>query len=520
MSEKWQQRWLLAIVAVALAVYASSLFAELTFDDGHTIVWHPGVQDAFSFSKIFLRDFWGNEFTAPTAVGTWRPLVTLTFWIDRHLARGAPWPFHATNLLLFAALLVMLDRFLRRWAEGTLSPTARLLTVGAFALMTIHADVVPSATGRAELLAMLLSIVALHLAVHPQPKTRHFVLMGVALLGAMASKESALPMAVLLPIFTHRRTPRVKKDVLVVAAVSLSVLAAMIAFRASRLPFHKTGLEMQYDNVLMLRPAPQRLFGAMQVLSTYLEHSATALDLCPDYSYAAVVPTDPIRATLGVVLAISAMALLGVLLRRGARSADALLAFGATYVVASSVIVPASAMLADRLFFFPSLWVLVLLAYGGDAIARARPNLRSFVVGAAIVAIVGQGLLTALAARIWHDDRTLTSYAVQACPNVIRLRLLRAQVQYNNGAPDEAAWSTLVASALLTQFPTPIPLEAFPPEWEELPLDKRLELFVQRLGGVGPALQRILVLAHNALRSQNQPMADQILAGWFQGAAP
>src|SRR6202042_3437114 len=112
-----------------------------------------------AFEDIVQRDWWGRS--RFDSIGTWRPLATLTFWVDEHLGGGRAWLFHLTNILLYAALLVLFERFLQRWCGGALTVQARALAVLVFGTLAIHADVVPSPTGRAEILAALFSLAAL-----------------------------------------------------------------------------------------------------------------------------------------------------------------------------------------------------------------------------------------------------------------------------------------------------------------------------------------------------------------------
>jgi hypothetical protein len=79
---------LVATVVVATLLYAPSLAFELTWEDLHTVERHPGVQGPLSLRRILGLDFWGHAFHAPDAIGTYRPLVTASYWLDVHVARS------------------------------------------------------------------------------------------------------------------------------------------------------------------------------------------------------------------------------------------------------------------------------------------------------------------------------------------------------------------------------------------------------------------------------------------------
>ena len=113
---------LAAVLAVAVLPYLQTLPFGFTLDDANTIEGHRGVTEAFSWENIFLLDSWGrSQFDT---IGIWRPLVTLTFWVDEHVGGGRGWPFHLTNVVLYAAIILLGDRFLAKWSP-TLSDCAR-----------------------------------------------------------------------------------------------------------------------------------------------------------------------------------------------------------------------------------------------------------------------------------------------------------------------------------------------------------------------------------------------------------
>ena len=509
-TERAQRLVLLAIVLATIALHIPSFAASFTYDDGRTIVGHPGVQGALSFSDIFLRDWFGLRFDDPASVGTYRPLITLTFFLDAHLARGAAWPFHVTNVLLYAVLLVACDVFLRRWAGETLRPAARLLAIAGFAALAIHTDVVPSPTGRSEILAMLFSVVALTAALEETASARSVAVCAFALLAAMLSKESALPIALLVALFARRRA----RSWVPLAIASGVVLAGVVAFRLRHLPF-RVSEQWYLHNPLLVAPRGVRLRGAAEVLVHYLTHTATGLELCPDYSYAAIMPEPQLGARALVGFALGALMIVGIvaLHRRRPLVSEALLGFGATYVVVSHVVVPGSAIVADRWFFFPSFWIVVLLALGGDALARARPRVSPVVFGAALVLVVAQAVITATLVPTWRDNVALSARAVRNCPTAIGNRLLRASATRDAGQLEEAAWASLVAAVIHARFPAPIDDEALPGTWEDRPIPERRALLARALGSAR-AFHAVRESARGALRAQGMADVEAVLATW------
>ena len=484
------------MVVLGVAVYASTLTAGFTYDDVQTIRGHVGVHGPFSLRDIFLRDWWGLPFEK--TVGSYRPIPTLTFWLDWHLAGGRPWVFHLTNLVLYGALLLTANTFLARWAADVLGPRARLLTIAAFAAMAIHVDVVPSATGRAELLATLFILLATIVAVPRSKKLPWWaVVASPALVGlALLSKESTFPMALVVPFLVarHHRAQRTLElpKLATLATVCTAALAAALWFRMGRLPLAKSQFEMLPDNFLTALPWWRQKLGAFEVLTHYLEHTLTGLDLVPDYSYSAIlVRTSGLSARAFVGFACYAG--LGWLIARGIRRdsklADAAVAFLGSFLVASHLIVPASAMVADRLFFFPSFWLAVIAGLALDRLPAVAATARKGRLGPRKLAAIGtvglsltQGSLAAAAATNWSDDATLCTQALQAQPHVARIRENLSRVLSIGGKHDEAAWHALLANAYFTRFPDPIPESDFPLAWDDLPMNVRLAELRRTLG--------------------------------------
>jgi hypothetical protein len=502
------------------ALFAGSLGAGFTHDDVQSILGHGGVHGPFSFGKIFGSDFWGLPFDR--TIGTWRPLATLTCFVDWHLSGGKPWSFHLTNLICFAALLYAADMLLGRWCEGALGDRARAICVFVFAALAIHADVVPSATGRAEILAALFVLLSLAALVRPgRPLGGSSVALGAAAMAlALLSKESSLPMVLAVPLVAtscHARRGTLKRRGLVLLWAALSTVGiAYVALRAGRLPFAKVTPAMLADNPLGALPLLRQKIGALEVMSHYLEHTLTGLDLVCDYSYSAIAIATrgvPVRALLGGLFLLGLAALAVASWRKRPQIAEAIVGFAGAYAVASHLLVPASAIVADRLFFLPSFWLVATGALGAAWVAREQRVGR--MIGLCAVAFgVAQGAVAAAATTSWHDDAVLYTQAVQSRPHVARTRLNLARALADAGRSEDAAWHALLATAYLTRFPDPIGDDEFPLSWDDLPIRERLERLRRTLGeGV---MRALLAKTAQVLRDEGRRAAAEELTGWLR----
>lgn len=503
------------VVALATLVYAGSLRAGLVFDDRHTILGHVGVTGPLSARAIFLRDFWGEPVGSPTSLGSYRPLATLSFWLDHHVGRGAAWPFHLTNLMIFAALLVRVDWFLARWADDALALVARRAAVLVFGVLAVHTEVVANATGRAEMLALFFSISALAVALE-EATGRRLLAAGTLLAAAMLSKESAYPMALVVPVVAFGRARLdARRDAGRFAAVSGAVLVAALALRAALFGrFSRGDIQMHLDNPLVHATVGGRLLGACEVVTHYLEHTLTGIDLSPDYSYSALALGSGARVVVGAAFLIG-VATVALRARRSApRVAEAIALFFASYVAVSHLVIPGTALVADRLFFAPSLWLVVVLALVLDALARRRPRWGRSILAVSAAFAVQQALLSLVTVPAWRSARSVAIYGVATTPSVFRLRLARMAVAHHEGDEGEGAWSALAASALLAAWPRPLAPDYLPAE--ELPLDERFAVLRAQLG---PEYDAVVAGAVRIAQTYECPEAAVELARRHGGGA-
>lgn len=142
----------LAVVALALAVYANSLNGELFYDDDYAIQRNKDVTapHAVPWTHLFSSDYWGMPMADERSHKSFRPLVVLTFRWNHALHGLEPWGYHAVNVAIhaLASLLSMLAA--RTILLGAERPA--LLAGLLFAAHPVHTEAVAGVVGRAELM--------------------------------------------------------------------------------------------------------------------------------------------------------------------------------------------------------------------------------------------------------------------------------------------------------------------------------------------------------------------------------
>lgn len=95
------------IIILSTGIYANTLKNGFVYDDGVTIVNNTLIKSFGNLPKLIQKDY----FTL-SGEGTYRPLVTLTYFLDYALYGLKPWGFHLTNILLHTINGVLLYIFL------------------------------------------------------------------------------------------------------------------------------------------------------------------------------------------------------------------------------------------------------------------------------------------------------------------------------------------------------------------------------------------------------------------------
>ncbi len=95
LTKKYQPLLPILISLISFLTYLNTLHHQFVFDDFRVIVNNPFIKDWKYFSMLFNSDYFRMSGEL-----SYRPLVTLSYFIDYSLWRLNPLGFHLTNLLL------------------------------------------------------------------------------------------------------------------------------------------------------------------------------------------------------------------------------------------------------------------------------------------------------------------------------------------------------------------------------------------------------------------------------------
>ena len=184
-----------ALVAIlAIAAYAGTLGHGFALDDGPEVVDNAHVRSLAGVATVFTTSSWAGAGDA--SVPMYRPLTTLSYTVNYALGGLDPFGFHLANVLLHAAVCVLVLLLGLRVGLGL---PAASVAAALFAVMPVHVEAVANVAGRKDLLVAVFSIGAI--LAHSRAMRRGGFALALAPLlvaGALLSKEAGLVLVGLL----------------------------------------------------------------------------------------------------------------------------------------------------------------------------------------------------------------------------------------------------------------------------------------------------------------------------------
>lgn len=415
---------------IAFAAYANSLLNGYVYDDVEIVQENPNVTDADRWREIWGTDYWAHarQFN-PDRDLLYRPLTISSFRSINSAFGSSPFWQHLVNVLLHAlnsALVVVLARRLK------LPHISAGIAGVLFAVLPIHAEAVNEIVGRADLLAtcgVMLALLFQDLAFEATSLrviVARLTLMGIAMVAAMASKESGIAAPALVILWLAFRQPhqpqtQIKKVMRGIIAVTLAATALYLGLRYFALDgrlYQKPGLTKTV-NALVDSPPWQRALGVLQLWGMYWEKTIYPRVLCISYSITQINVAKSLfhfHVLLGIAVGIVLAGASIFAWRRGNRIvALVVLSLVICYLPTANAITLIQVFFAERIWYLPSIWVVILLAM---LIAKCTPR----PIAIAALAIIA-ALMTVrcwIRNSEWRDNAVLFASCMRDHPNSIR----------------------------------------------------------------------------------------------------
>lgn len=431
----WLAAALVALVAVASSV--TGLWNGFAYDDNLLILENPRVRTLQAPLAYFRESYWGP---VAGSASLYRPVAVLGWALQWAIGGGAPWVFHAVNVVLYAAVAVSLLFFLRQVVGHGAAAVGAL----AFAAHPLHVEAVANVVGQSELIvaSLLLSGVALYARDRRvgalRLQTIGWIVAGFVL--GLFTKEHAIVLPALLVCveWAGRRsgfavagdawqtTRRLVLGLGLIAAIYLAWRAQVLGAVTGDLPHWS----------MRDRSLGERALIMLGVLPHIVRLLLFPAQLYADYApaHVAVLPSPAPGHLPG--LALLAMIVTGLLLawRRGwALPLLAAAWFAVTYAPTSNIPFPIGVILAERTLFLPSVAVAMLLAWGAGRAATWQTGTRALATSLLSAAVLFGSVHSAIRTRVWKDNPTLFSTLAVEAPTNFRGQMALAEYNSRGG---------------------------------------------------------------------------------------
>ena len=157
---KYHLIYILLLLFVTIGIYSNSLQNSFVYDDDGTIVSNNFVKNWGNVPKIFTQDYFSLSNEA-----TYRPMVTLSYFLDYSFWQLNPFGYHLTNLLFHIVNTILIYFLLSLILK---SRTIPLFTALLFATHPIQTEAVAAISFREDLMTMCFFLLSLLLyGLHP-----------------------------------------------------------------------------------------------------------------------------------------------------------------------------------------------------------------------------------------------------------------------------------------------------------------------------------------------------------------
>ena len=394
-----------ALVVITILVYWNGVYGSFVWDDHLLIEDNPAVMSGEPLELFKTAFFSANNTEEPSY---YRPVTTLTYWLDHKVWRVNPFGYHLTNILLnvLCTLLVYLlfIGYIKLPSRGWAWFGAAL-----FALHPYHTESVSFISGRTDILATIFVLASfmLYISHRRDGRALPLYLSVVAFALGILSKEVAfalLPAILVWELLLNR-----KKDSYRGAAISyLPFLVLTAAYFPIRfLIFAKAGAEA-FGGTAATSGIGVRLFYSIYFLAKYIYMLVLPIGF---NAYRAVRFYNihiGYREVVSFVIVGGFIGLFVALLRKRRFSE----AFWGLFIICGllpvlNIIRIPGASAAERFLYLPSIGFSALLAIGMQALDKMvrRRFPRSSAVGIICMAILFfYGSSTIIRNYAWSND--------------------------------------------------------------------------------------------------------------------
>jgi hypothetical protein len=405
---KEQKSWPAAclLFLAVLAAYINTINGQFVFDDHLHIVENEIIKSSHIFEVFYKPLPPGNLY---------RPILILSYGLNYLISGLAPQGFHIFNILLHFLNVILIFSLFRMLAAYDVAIFAALI----FAVHPAPSEAVANISGRSELLVHFFGLLFLLLSVsylkteYLISKGIHFLLVGLAFLFCIFSKENALVYLILLPLIVlflpSRKLER--NSLFSLAYLLLGILILYVICRLNAMSSSGTAGYIDFiDNPLIALSVGDRIINALYLLTRYLILIISPVRLSADYSFAQFVPLGQSFSIEQIILITLPFLMLIVAAKRFPRRdlyAYFILWFFASFAVTSNIFFPIGTVFANRLTYLAAPAVI------GALVILFQGRLRA---GFVICYFLFCASITIVHNKVWSDNLSLWTEQMKVAP--------------------------------------------------------------------------------------------------------
>lgn len=411
---------LLALAVIAQLIYLNSLSNQFTYDDEFTIVSNYFIKSWKHLPLLFTRKYF--EYSGELS---YRPVVTLSYFLDYALWQLNPFGFHLTNSLLHTLNTILLfSLFMQLFNRRAASFIAALI----FSCHPLLSETVDVISYREDLLGATFFITAFFLYLKVSKGERRFIPVYcasvVCYLFSVFSKEMAITLPLFLFLYDLILTKKTSLSYRLIHYYPGYMFVGAVYFMIRFLILHnpiESHVSYPGDSIFV------NFLTMSKVLASYIKLFFFPFNLCADYvvTYShSLLDTSFILSSL----LLSSVIIIAYRLFFYSRIAFFSVVWPFISLLPVLNIVPIENIMAERYLYLPILGFCLI-----SGIVLARHNIIILILVLIIFSVT-----TVRRNFIWMDQTILWTSTAKVSPNSFKVHNNLGNIYRDAGKLDEA----------------------------------------------------------------------------------
>ncbi len=362
----------------------------------------------------------------------YRPLLMLTFGIEKDLFNNNPHASHFIQVVLYACCCVLLYSLMNVLFSSFHFLIPLMITL-LFAVHPVHTEVIASIKSRDELMAFLFSVLSLKqfVLIKKSGEFKKIITGLLFLFAAFLCKESAVMMVAVIPLTLYCFSSLQIKKIISIALLSFVVFLLYFLLRIQAIPITTLALKPNLiDNTLMAAKTNGEMFATNFVLlGIYLKLLFIPHPLSYDYSFnqIPVIGWTNFFAISSLIIYFFLVVYSIFNIKKKDPVAFGILFFLLTLFLSSNLLIKIDATIGLRFLFTPLMGFCVAIVFLVYKIFNIEPRAnisrkqnKNIIILFSII-LSTCAILTIMRNTAWKNNFTIFTNDVEVSPNSTRI---------------------------------------------------------------------------------------------------